>query len=310
MKIKTLSLNKVLLYGLKGDFLNRIVRRTGTAGLYVLLPFFLPTLNAPFDEATICWVDAYEYLMRHFATDFGKSKGQFYTPAEASHIMAKVIGIGPKTRQDQTIYDPTCGPGSLLLKAALEALRGISIYGQEMDNATWSLARMNMILHDNPGHEIWRDNTLAAPHFKNKDTSLKTFDFAVANPPFSTKSWTSGLNPEEDEFDRYEMGISPAKNGDYAFLLHLTKSLRSKGKGAIILPHGVLFRGNKEADIRGNLIQRELDEAVLAKYPELTEAEIKKLEERYARPLPELESDVKAFSAKVQKHLKKMGLSL
>ena len=200
--------------------------------------------------------DAYEYLMRHFATEAGKSKGQFYTPAEVSRIMAKVIGINSDTRQDQTIYDPTCGSGSLLLKAATEAPLGITVYGQEMDNVTWALARMNMFLHDHPTAELWRGNTLAAPYFKNQDNSLKTFDFAVANPPFSAKAWSSGLNPAHDEYRRFAYGIPPAKNGDYAFLLHLIASLKSKGKGAIILPHGVLFRGNKEADIRKNLIQR------------------------------------------------------
>ena len=200
--------------------------------------------------------DAYEYLMRHFATESGKSKGQFYTPAEVSRIMAKVIGIGPGTRQDQTIYDPTCGSGSLLLKAADEAPRGITVYGQEMDNATWALARMNMILHGHETAELWRGNTLAAPYFKNPGDSLKTFDFAVANPPFSAKAWSSGLNPAHDIYRRFEYGIPPARNGDYAFLLHLIASLKSKGKGAIILPHGVLFRGNREADIRRNLVSR------------------------------------------------------
>jgi len=207
--------------------------------------------------------DAYEYLMRHFATESGKSKGQFYTPAEVSRIMAKVVGVGPETTQDQSIYDPTCGSGSLLLKAADEAPRGITIYGQENDNATWALARMNMILHGHPTADLWRGNTLADPYFKNADGSLKTFDFAVANPPFSSKAWSNGLNPAHDEFDRFEYGIPPAKNGDFAFLLHLIKSLKSKGKGAVILPHGVLFRGNKEADIRRNLIQHGLIKGII-----------------------------------------------
>ena len=200
--------------------------------------------------------DAYEYLMRHFATESGKSKGQFYTPAEVSRIMARVIGIGADTRQNQTIYDPTCGSGSLLLKAADEAPHGITIYGQEKDNATYALAWMNMFLHDNPTADIRHGNTLSDPHFKNQHGDLKTFDFAVANPPFSDKAWTNGLNPAHDEFRRFEYGIPPAKNGDYAFLLHFIASLNSKGKGAIILPHGVLFRGNKEADIRRKLIQK------------------------------------------------------
>jgi len=202
--------------------------------------------------------DAYEYLMRHFATESGKSKGQFYTPAEVSRIMAKVIGIKNSHKlKDPTVYDPTCGSGSLLIRAAEEASNhNLAIYGQEIDNATWALARMNMILHGYPTAELWRGNTLSSPYFKSDENTLKAFDFAVANPPFSTKAWSNGLNPAYDEYNRFEYGIPPAKNGDYAFLLHLIKSLNSKGKGAIILPHGILFRGNKEADIRRNLIRR------------------------------------------------------
>lgn len=207
--------------------------------------------------------DAYEYLMRHFATESGKSKGQFYTPAEVSRVVAKVIGIRKDTRQDQTVYDPTCGSGSLLLKVADEASRGLSIFGQEMDNATQALARMNMILHNAPTAEVWKDNTLANPHFKEKNGSLKTFDFAVANPPFSFKSWSNGLHPENDEFGRFEYGIPPAKNGDYAFLLHIIKSLKSTGKGAVILPHGVLFRGGAEATIRKALIRHGLIKGII-----------------------------------------------
>ena len=199
--------------------------------------------------------DAYEYLMRHFATESGKSKGQFYTPAEVSRIMAQVIGIGPDTQQDETIYDPACGSGSLLLRAADAAPRGLSIYGQEKDNATYALASMNMILHDNATADLRHGNTLAAPDFTNND-SLRTFDFAVANPPFSDKAWTNGLIPENDVYNRFEYGVPPTKNGDYAFLLHFITSLKSRGKGAIILPHGVLFRGNREADIRRELIRR------------------------------------------------------
>ena len=200
--------------------------------------------------------DAYEYLMRHFATESGKSKGQFYTPAEVSRIMAKVIEINKSNRQDQTIYDPTCGSGSLLLKAADESEAGVTIYGQENDNATAALAKMNMILHGNPTAEIHKDNTLSKPFFKNNDGSLKTFDYVVANPPFSTKAWSNGFDPANDEFNRFEDGIPPAKNGDYAFFLHIIRSLKSTGKGAVILPHGVLFRGNAEANIRRNIIKK------------------------------------------------------
>jgi len=215
--------------------------------------------------------DAYEYLMRHFATESGKSKGQFYTPAEVSRVMAQVIGIErAREMKDPTVYDPTCGSGSLLIKAADQAAaRGLAIFGQEMDNATWALARMNMILHGHPTADLWRGNTLAAPYFKNADGSLGTFDFAVANPPFSSKAWSNGLDPAHDEFRRFEYGIPPAKNGDYAFLLHLIASLKSRGKGAIILPHGVLFRGNREADIRRNLVQRGLIKGIIGLPPNL-----------------------------------------
>lgn len=201
--------------------------------------------------------DAYEYLMRHFATESGKSKGQFYTPAEVSRILAKVIGINKARSQEQTIYDLTCGSGSLLIKAADESETGVTIYGQEMDNATAALAKMNMILHNNPTAEIWKDNTLSNPYFKNPDGTLKTFDFAVANPPFSNKAWSNGFDPANDLYERFKgYGIPPKKNGDYAFLLHMIRSLKSKGKGAIILPHGVLFRGNAEAEIRKNIIRK------------------------------------------------------
>jgi len=200
--------------------------------------------------------DAYEYLMRHFATESGKSKGQFYTPSEVSQILAKVVGINENTPQDATAYDPTSGSGSLLLKASDEAPRGLSIYGQEMDNATSALARMNMILHNNTTAKIFKGNTLSEPQWKDSNGQLKTFDFSVANPPFSNKNWTSGLNPENDLYNRFTWGIPPEKNGDYTFLLHIIKSLKSTGKGAVILPHGVLFRGNAEATIRENLIKQ------------------------------------------------------
>jgi len=207
--------------------------------------------------------DAYEYLMRHFATESGKSKGQFYTPAEVSRVMAKVVGVGPGTRPDQTIYDPTCGSGSLLLKAMDETPRGASLYGQENDNATWALAKMNMFMHNAGSADLWRGNTLASPHFTNRDGSLRTFDFAVANPPFSAKAWSSGFSPAADEFERFRYGVPPEKNGDYAFLLHIVASLKSTGKAAVILPHGVLFRGNKEADIRRELVRRGLIKGII-----------------------------------------------
>ncbi len=209
--------------------------------------------------------DAYEYLMRHFATESGKSKGQFYTPAEVSRIMAKLIGIKNARSRSQTIYDPTCGSGSLLLKAVDEAPMKPTIYGQEKDIATAALARMNMILHNSDDADIRKgQSTLSDPQFLNKHGYLDTFDYVVANPPFSLKNWTQGFNPSEDVFNRFTgYGIPPEKNGDYAFLLHIIASLKSTGKGAVILPHGVLFRGNAEADIRRAIIKKKYIKGII-----------------------------------------------
>ncbi len=215
--------------------------------------------------------DAYEYLMRHFATESGKSKGQFYTPAEVSRIMAKIIGIhDAKTTNNTTVYDPTCGSGSLLLKVGDEASAKVTLYGQEKDAATSGLARMNMILHNNPTALIRQGNTLANPLFTSDDGQLKTFDYVVANPPFSDKRWSTGVNVEDDPHERFQQfGAPPGKQGDYAYLLHIVRSLKSTGKGACILPHGVLFRGNAEADIRRNLIRKGYIKGIIGLPPNL-----------------------------------------
>jgi len=198
--------------------------------------------------------DAYEYLMRHFASESGKSKGQFYTPSEVSRVIAKVIGISPtNTRGSTTAYDPTCGSGSLLLKVAAEAGNKITLEGQEKDVTTAGLARMNMILHDFPTANILSGNTLANPKFKD-GAQLRTYDYVVANPPFSDKAWSTGLTPANDPYQRFAWGEPPAKQGDYAYLLHIIRSMKSTGKAACILPHGVLFRGNAEAVIRKQLL--------------------------------------------------------
>jgi type I restriction enzyme M protein len=154
------------------------------------------------------------------------------------------------------VYDPTCGSGSLLLKVGAEATAKVTLYGQEKDAATSGLARMNMILHDNPGALIMQGNTLADPKFKDGE-ALKSFDYVVANPPFSDKRWSTGFDPLHDPYERFQtFGAPPAKQGDYAYLLHIVRSLKSTGKGACILPHGVLFRGNAEAEIRRKLVKR------------------------------------------------------
>lgn len=204
--------------------------------------------------------DAYEYLMRHFATQSGKSKGQFYTPAEVSRVIAQLLEIPANTPKSATVYDPTCGSGSLLIKVADAAPNGLTIYGQENDNATWALARMNMILHGNETHDIRQGNTLADPKFREGD-KLTTFDYLVANPPFSVKTWKNGWENDYGRFDGF--AAPPDKNGDYAFLLHMLKSLKSTGRAAVVLPHGVLFRGNAEAQIRKELVRRGYIKAIV-----------------------------------------------
>lgn len=215
--------------------------------------------------------DAYEYLMRHFASESGKSKGEFYTPSEVSRVIAKVIGVKKQDHPKQTIYDPTCGSGSLLLKVAEEAEVKVNLYGQEKTVSTAALARMNMILHNNVEAEIAKgQSTLSHPFFLDQKGDLKTFDFVVANPPFSSKNWTDGFDPENDIYRRFEQGkIPPEKNGDYAFLLHIIKSLKSTGKGACIMPHGVLFRGNSEGEIRKDLIQKGYIKGIIGLPPNL-----------------------------------------
>jgi type I restriction enzyme M protein len=159
--------------------------------------------------------DAYEYLMRHFATESGKSKGQFYTPAEVSRVIAQIVGIRDAiTTTSTTVYDPTCGSGSLLLKVGDEAHIKVTLYGQEKDAATAGLAGMNMILHNNPTALIKQGNTLSNPRFMEGDT-LKTFDYVVANPPFSDKRWSTGIDPLNDPYQRFKpFGTPPTKQGD------------------------------------------------------------------------------------------------
>ncbi|RKV61163.1 type I restriction-modification system subunit M [Helicobacter pylori] len=222
--------------------------------------------------------DAYEYLMRHFASESGKSKGQFYTPSEVSLLLSLLLGIDENTRQDKSIYDPTCGSGSLLLKASsLAGKKGLTIYGQEKDISTTALCKMNTILHNSTTADIAKggSSTLSNPLFI-ENGMLKTFDYVVANPPFSLKNWTDGLSIDpkskqviNDRFNRFEDGTPPEKNGDFAFLLHIIKSLKNTGKGAVILPHGVLFRGNAEGVIRKNLLLKGYIKGVIGLAPNL-----------------------------------------
>jgi type I restriction enzyme M protein len=234
-----------------GDGKEKVERLTGLIAI-----FEKPELNMAKNRAENDDLlgDAYEYLMRHFATESGKSKGQFYTPSEVSRIIAKVLGVSPEnTVASTTAYDPTCGSGSLLLKVAAEAGRAITLEGQEKDVSTAGLARMNMILHDFPTASILSGNTLTTPKYLDRE-QLRTYDYVVANPPFSDKAWSTGLDPAHDPYHRFAWGAPPAKQGDYAYLLHIIRSMNSTGKAACILPHGVLFRGNAEAVIRRKLV--------------------------------------------------------
>jgi type I restriction enzyme M protein len=238
---------------LLGDGKERIERLTNLISIFEKKELDFSKNRADGDDIL---GDAYEYLMRHFATESGKSKGQFYTPAEVSRVIAKVLGIhDAKTTASTTVYDPTCGSGSLLLKVADEAKTPVTISGQEKDEATSGLAKMNMILHNNATAVVEQGNTLTTPKFK-EGNGLKTFDYVVANPPFSDKKWRTGLDPDNDPYERFKnFGVPPNKQGDYAYLLHIIRSLKSTGKGACILPHGVLFRGGAEGEIRRNLIK-------------------------------------------------------
>lgn len=218
--------------------------------------------------------DAYEYFMMKFAQESGKSKGQFYTPSEVSRIIARLIGIGDikaSPTKKWTLYDPAAGSGSLLIRAADEApvdengYSIVTIFGQEKDHATAGLAKMNLILHQKGTGEIKRGNTLVDPAFTDDFGELKKFDFIVMNPPFSDKSWSDGIKTSEDRYKRFDgYGIPPEKNGDYAWFLHVLKSLDSKGKAGIVMPHGVLFRGNAEETIRIAVLKKKYIKGIIS----------------------------------------------
>lgn len=209
--------------------------------------------------------DAYEYLMKQFASEAGKSKGQFYTPSEVSRIMTKILKISESRKSPIEVYDMTCGSGSLLIKAGNETTDNskVYLYGQEKDTNTAGLCVMNMFLHGNATAQIKAGNTLTNPQFL-ENRKIRTFDFCVANPPFSVKKWNTDLTAENN-FDRFTgFGTPPDNCGDYAFLLHMLKSMDPvNGKGAIILPHGVLFRGGQEELIRKNLVKSGYIEGII-----------------------------------------------
>lgn len=217
--------------------------------------------------------DAYEYLMKNFAAESGKKKGQFYTPAEVSRLMARILGIHKDTRPQISIYDPTCGSGSLLLRAKAETNVGVSIYGQELDGATRGMAVMNMFLHGVDDAEIEVGDTIEKPFFQ-KANQLTTFNYVVANPPFSQKGWIKGEIKTNDTFGRWGDAdnlppIPPSGYEDYAFLLHIIKSLNLQGRGACILPNGVLFRGNEEEAVRRKIVDNRYIRGIISLPPNL-----------------------------------------
>lgn len=232
--------------------------------------------------------DAYEYMIGEFATMAGKKAGSFFTPQQVSEVMAQIVAPQEKDR----VYDPTCGSGSLLIRAAKKGgLDKVSIYGQEVNNSAISMARMNMFIHDiKDAHIAWGD-TLANPQHLDGDGNLMKFECIVANMPFSKDKWAEGFNPggevsvDEDEtqsktnkkgkkkefkmepsldrFHRFDMGVPPASKGDWAFLLHMIHSMSGNGRVAAVAPHGVLFRGASEGKIRQAVIEKNLIDAVI-----------------------------------------------
>ena len=202
--------------------------------------------------------DSYEYLIAHFAGDAGKKGGEFFTPAEVSTLLANLAGA----KEGDRIYDPTCGSGSLLIKASKEVgSKNFQIYGQERNGQTQSLSKMNMFLHDINDAKIQWGDTIRNPLLLENDKLMK-FDVVLANPPFSLDKWGEE-EAKSDKYGRFIYGIPPKSKGDYAFVQHMIASMNSEGTVAVVLPHGVLFRGASEGKIREGLIKENLLDAVI-----------------------------------------------
>ncbi|EYE87349.1 type I restriction-modification protein subunit M [Fervidicella metallireducens AeB] len=217
--------------------------------------------------------DAYQFMIEKFASDAGKKGGEFFTPTMVSELLARLV----KPKENDRIYDPTCGSGSLLIKVVNQVPnRKVAVYGQERNGQTHSLCRMNMFLHNIDDAKIEWGDTLSNPLHLDDEGKLMTFQVVVANPPFSLDKWAMGFagntNGDEnkfkmeaslDPFGRFEWGVPPSSKGDYAFVLHMIHSLEEGGRMAVILPHGVLFRGASEAKIRKQIIKHNLLDAVI-----------------------------------------------
>jgi len=214
---------------------------------------------------------AYEFLISNFASDAGKKAGEFFTPSEVSTLLAKLTKSAPGSR----ICDPTCGSGSLLIKAGQEVgSPNFSLYGQEANGSTWALAVMNMFLHGFDNATIRWGDTIRNPKLKEDDALMK-FDTVVANPPFSLDKWgkssdkednknANSFDPETDQYNRFWRGVPPKSKGDWAFISHMIETTyEGKGKVGVVVPHGVLFRGSSEGKIRKKTIEENILEAVI-----------------------------------------------
>lgn len=204
--------------------------------------------------------DAYEFLIANFASDAGKKAGEFFTPSEVSLMLAMLT----KGEEGSKIYDPTCGSGSLLIKAAQQVgSRNVALYGQENNGSTWALAVMNMFLHGFDNASIRWGDTIRNPLHLSSSTSLEKYDVVVANPPFSLKKWGKE-EADSDTFNRFWRGVPPAGRGDWAFVSHMIEVAKEEtGKVGVVVPHGVLFRGSSEGKIRQQVIKENILEAVI-----------------------------------------------
>lgn len=209
--------------------------------------------------------NAYEFLIKNFAATSGKKAGEFYTPPEVSQLLARLV----EPKEGDEICDPACGSASLLLKCANQIRtnynesKKFALYGQEAIGSTWSLAKMNMFLHNVDNHKIAWGDTIRNPQLLTQEGQLQHFDVVVANPPFSLDKWGEDT-AKNDKFSRFRRGIPPKSKGDYAFLLHMIETLKpTTGRMAVVVPHGVLFRASSEGKIRRKLIEENLLEAVI-----------------------------------------------
>lgn len=207
---------------------------------------------------------AYEYLISRFAATAGKKAGEFYTPAEVSELMARLVD--PQEGDD--ICDPTCGSASLLMKCGRlirdhTGTKRYALFGQEAIGSTWALAKMNLFLHGEENHQVEWGDTIRNPKLRTTDDTLRHYDVVVANPPFSLEKWGTEA-AETDKFGRFRRGMPPKTKGDYAFILHMIETMKPRtGRMAVVVPHGVLFRGSSEGKIRQKLIEENLLDAVI-----------------------------------------------